>query len=102
VHSCHRLGRPCCSWTNNVKVLTLPGNLWSPEEITQTTVVHNALMIQGVPKLPSEHQDFGHNVRALEDSAVPEDDADEAEPEDADEEGNEESGDESEDGEFVL
>jgi hypothetical protein len=82
--------------------LTLPENLCSPEEITQTTIVRNALMIQGVPKLLSEHQGFGHNVRALEDSAVPENDADEAEPEDADEEDNEESGDEIDDGEFVL
>jgi hypothetical protein len=99
---CHQFGRPCCSWTNNIKVLTLPGNLWSPEEITQTAVVRNVLMIQGVPKLPSKHQDFGHNVRALEDSVVPEDDAGEAEPEDADEEDNGEISDESVDGEFVL
>jgi hypothetical protein len=98
---CYLFGRTCCSWTNNVKVLTLPENLWSPEKITQTTIVRNPLMIQRVPRLPSEHQDFDHNVRALKDLAMPEDDADEAEPEDADEEDNEESGDES-DGEFVL
>jgi hypothetical protein len=73
-----------------------------PEEITQTTIVRNARMTQRVYKLSSEHQDFDHNVRALKDSAVPEDDADEAEPEDADEEDNGESGDESMDDEFIL
>jgi hypothetical protein len=63
--NCHRLGRPCCSWTTGAKEMPRDKSRLSLEQVNKANAICSVVFMQLSPDIPETLQNFEMQLRML-------------------------------------